>query len=102
MQTENTALRRSLDAWCIAREIRPEIVCEAEDVALLQGFGQQGMGMFAAPSVVERDIRRQYGVQVVGRLPEVRERFYAVSVERKIGHPGVVAILEAARTDLFG
>ncbi len=101
MQTENTALRRSLDAWCIANDVHPDITCEAEDVALLQVFGQEGMGMFAAPTVVESQIRKHYGVRVVGRLPEVRERFYAISVERKLLHPGVVAITEAARTRLF-
>ena len=101
LQTENTALRRSFDAWCIANDIHPEISCEVEDVALLQVFGQEGMGLFAAPTVVEAQIRRQYGVRVVGRLPEVRERFYAISVERKLVHPGVVALSEAARTRLF-
>jgi LysR family transcriptional activator of nhaA len=77
-------------------------VCEAEDVALLQVFGQEGMGLFAAPSVVETQIRRQYHVRVVGRLPDVRERFYAISAERKLAHPAVLALTEAARTRLFG
>jgi LysR family transcriptional activator of nhaA len=71
-------------------------------VALLQVFGQEGMGLFAAPSVVEAQIRRQYNVRVVGRLPTVRERFYAISAERKLAHPAVVAITEAARETLFG
>ncbi len=101
LQTENTALRRSFDAWCIAHDVRPEITCEVEDVALLQVFGQEGMGLFAAPTVVEAQIRRQYSVRVVGRLPDVRERFYAISVERQLVHPGVVALSEAARTRLF-
>lgn len=101
LQTENTALRRSLDAWCIAQGIRPHITCEVEDVALLQVFGQEGMGLFAAPTVVEAQIRKQYGVRVVGRLPDVREKFYAISVERKLMHPGVVALSNAARTRLF-
>jgi LysR family transcriptional activator of nhaA len=101
LQTENCALRQSFDAWCIANEIRPAITCEVEDVALLQVFGQEGMGLFAAPTVVEDQIRKQYGVRVVGRLPEVKERFYTISVERKLVHPGVVALTEAARTRLF-
>ncbi len=101
LQTENTALRRSLDAWFIANDVRPDIACEAEDVALLQVFGQEGMGLFAAPTVVEAQIRKHYGVRIIGRLPEVRERFYAISVERKLLHPGVVALTEAARTRLF-
>jgi LysR family transcriptional activator of nhaA len=100
--TENTALRRSLDAWCIAHDIAPQIVAEVEDVAILQVFGQEGMGLFAAPSVVEAQIRKHYGVRVVGRLPEVRERFYAISVERKLAHPAVIALTTAARQRLFG
>ena len=102
LQTPNTALRRSLDVWFAASGVRPHVVAEVEDVALLQVLGQEGLGVFAAPSVVETEIRRAYGVRVVGRLVGVRERFYAVSVERRLKHPGVVAISEAARRDLFG
>ena len=102
LQTENTALRRSLDQWFAAENVRPHIVAEVEDVALLQVLGQQGMGLFAAPSVVEDEVSRAYGVRVIGRLESVRERFYAISVERKLSHPAVVAISEAARTELFG
>ena len=102
LQTPNTALRRSLDVWFAASGVRPHVVAEVEDVALLQVLGQEGLGVFAAPSVVETEIRRAYAVRVVGRLVGVRERFYAVSVERRLKHPGVVAISEAARRDLFG
>ncbi len=102
LQTPNTALRRSLDAWFATSGVRPEIAAEVEDVALLQVLGQEGFGVFAAPSVVEDEIRRAYGVRVVGRLETVRERFYAVSVERKLKHPAVVAISEGARRELFG
>lgn len=102
LPTGNTALRRSLDAWFIGEGLTPQIVAEVEDVALLQVFGQEGMGLFAAPSVVEAQIRKAYRVEVVGRLPQVRERFYAISVERKLAHPAVVALTTAARTRLFG
>jgi LysR family transcriptional activator of nhaA len=102
LPTGNTALRRSLDAWFIGEGLAPQIVAEVEDVALLQVFGQEGMGLFAAPSVVEAQIRKAYRVAVVGRLPQVRERFYAISVERKLAHPAVVALTAAARTRLFG
>ena len=101
LQTPNTALRRSLEHWFAQAGVRPELVAEVEDVALLQVLGQQGLGLFAAPSVVEAEIRRAYGVDVVGRLEHVRERFYAVSVERRLKHPGVVAISEGARRELF-
>jgi LysR family transcriptional activator of nhaA len=102
LQTENTALRRSLDGWFAEEGIAPRIVAEVEDVALLQVLGQQGMGLFAAPSVVEAEVRSAYGVGTVGRLERVRERFYAISVERRLTHPAVLAISEAARTGLFG
>lgn len=101
MPTSNTAMRRSIDAWCIAQDIRPDVVCDVEDVALLQVFGQEGMGLFAAPTVVEAQIRRAYGVRVVGRLPDVRERFYAISAERRLAHPAVVALSDGARMRLF-
>jgi LysR family transcriptional activator of nhaA len=99
--TENTALRRSLDQWFEAEKIHPLMMGEFEDSALLQVFGQNGMGLFAAPSVIEAEIRQQYGVQVIGRIDTVRERFYAISVERKLKHPAVVAISESARQKLF-
>jgi LysR family transcriptional regulator, transcriptional activator of nhaA len=101
LPTENTALRRSLDGWFIANDIVPRVVAEVEDVAILQVFGQEGMGLFVAPTVVEAQIKRHYGVRVVGRLTDVRERFYAISVERKLVHPAVVALTDAARKRLF-
>ena len=61
-------------------------------------FGQDGIGVFPAPSVIEKEICRQYKVRVVGRTDAVRERYYAISVERRLKHPAVVAICEAART----
>jgi LysR family transcriptional regulator, transcriptional activator of nhaA len=97
MPTSNTATRRSLDAWFATHDLHPDIVCEAEDVALLQVFGQEGMGLFAAPTIVESQIRQAYHVRVVGRLPDVRERFFAISAERKLAHPAVVALSEGAR-----
>jgi LysR family transcriptional activator of nhaA len=65
-------------------------------------FGQTGVGLFPAPSVIEKEVRQQYGVCVIGRLKSVRERFYAISAERKLKHPAVVAISQVARQKLFG
>lgn len=100
--TENTASRRSLDQWFDTQGIRPRIGGEFADTALLEAFGQAGRGVFAAPTAIEAEVRRQYGVQLVGRVESLRERFYAISVERKLKHPAVVAISEAARQKLFG
>jgi LysR family transcriptional activator of nhaA len=101
LQTRNTALRHSLELWFDAAGVAPQVVGEVEDMAVLQVLGQNGLGLFAAPSVVEADICHSYRVQVVGRLEKVRERFYGVSVERRLRHPAVVAISESARAELF-
>ena len=101
LPTDNTTLRRSLDQWLEAEGIRPMVIGEFEDSALLKVFGQSGAGLFAAPSVIEAEVRRQYSVQIVGRVEAVIERFYAISVEHKLKNPAVVAISEAARQKLF-
>ncbi len=97
LPTENTALRRSLDQWFAALGIRPNLRGEFEDSALLKTFGRSGEGVFAVPIAIEQDIRRHYGVRRIGKTTGVRERFYAISVERKLKHPAVVAISEQAR-----
>lgn len=101
LPTENTTLRRSLEQWLDAEEIRPNIVAEIADSSLLKTFGRAGTGVFAAPSVIEAEICRQYQVEVIGRLQDVVERFYAISIERRIKHPAVLAISSAAREELF-
>lgn len=98
---ENMTLRRSLNHWLDRNAIRPRVVAEFEDSALMKVFGSDGVGLFPAPTVVEREVKSQYGVHVLGRLDDVRERFYAISVERRLKHPAVVAISEAARHELF-
>lgn len=100
LPTEDTVLRRSLDQWFDTLGIRPEVRGEFEDSALMKMFGRTGEGVFAIPSAVEKDIRKHYGVQRVGRAQGLRERFYAVSVERKLKHPAVVAISEKALRSL--
>ncbi len=99
--TNNTSLRRSLDYWFESNQIRPDNRGEFEDSALIKVFGQASVGFFAASSVIEAEIVRQYNVQVVGRIDTVRERFYAISVERKLKHHAVIAICDAARRSLF-
>ena len=102
LPTEDTALRRSLETWFDAQGIRPRIVGEFEDSALLEAFGQDGVGVFTAPSVIEKEVVRQHAVRVLGRTDKVRERFYAISAERRLRHPAVVALTAAARERLFG
>ena len=97
----NTTLRRAIDQWFDARDIRPMIIAEFEDSALLKVFGKSGIGVFPGPAAIEEEIVRQYSVKVIGRLDEVREQYFAISVERRLKHPAVVAITEAARSQLF-
>jgi LysR family transcriptional activator of nhaA len=100
LPTEGTVLRRSLDQWFDAEGIRPAVRGEFEDSALLKTFGRSGEGVYAIPTAVERDVRRHYGARRIGRAVGLRERFFAVSVERKLRHPAVVAISEQARRSL--
>jgi LysR family transcriptional regulator, transcriptional activator of nhaA len=101
LPTEGSALRRSLDAWFEQRGIRPLVVGEFEDSALLKTFASEGAGLFVGAAAIEREIRAQYGVKSVGSLDGVTERFYAISAERRLTHPAVRAITEAARGELF-
>lgn len=98
---DDSDLRRSLELWFDEQRVHPKIVAEFEDNALLKVFGEEGAGLFAAPTAIEAEVRRKYNVQLVGRLESVRERFYVITVERKIRHPAVVAISDAARKKLF-
>ncbi len=97
---ETLPIRRSLNQWFESVGVHPHVVAEFEDSALLKVFGGDGLGLFPAPTVVEDDIQRQHELRVVGRVEEVRERFYAISMERRIQHPGVQAMLAAARDQL--
>lgn len=98
---ENSTLRRSLDQWFDSNRIRPRLVGEFQDSALAKAFGQAGIGVFAAPTAVEEPVKKNYGVLPVGRIETLVEHYYAISVERKFKHPAVLAILHAARQELF-
>lgn len=102
LPTEGSSLRRSLDQWFDTEGLRPRVAGEIEDRALLKVFGQAGVGLFPAPVAIEAEVRAQFGVKLVGRVDAVKERFYALSAERKLKHPAVVAISRAARRKLFG
>jgi len=97
----SSAVRPQLEAWLTRHQLHPRVVAEFDDGALMQAFGREGGGVFVAPSVVEDETCAQYGVQVVGRSDEMVDSFYAISVERRITHPAVAAITDAARGRLF-
>lgn len=101
LPTQNTTMRRALEQWFDDNQIRPETIHEFEDSALLKVFGQAGAGMLAIPTPVSDEVALQYSLEPIGRIPEVTERFYAISVERRLKHPAVLAISEAARENLF-
>ena len=94
---QHTVVRRSLDHWLEVRNLRPQVVGEFEDSALVKAFGQAGAGVFVAPMVIEKEIRKQYEVKFVGSAEGLTERIYAITVERRIKHPGVIAISQAGR-----
>ena len=98
---EGTLIRRSLDRWLEELGIVPVVIGEFEDSALLQAFGHVGAGLFAAPQAIEREVRELYGVDVAGRIESIREQFYAISAERRLRHPAVVAISQSAQMKLF-
>jgi LysR family transcriptional activator of nhaA len=101
LPTATAALRRDLERWFDQLAIRPRIVGEFDDSALLKVFGQAGAGAFAAPKAIAREISRQYRVKPIGDAEGLVERYFAISVERRLKHPGVLAISNAARSDLF-
>ncbi|SHO52388.1 transcriptional activator NhaR [Desulfopila aestuarii] len=96
-----SSLRGMLDRWLDKMNIQPLIVGEFDDSALLKVFGQAGEGIFITPTVIEKEVVRQYQVKVIGRTVDIKEKFYAISVERIIKHPAVAAISEAAHLKLF-
>ena len=102
LPTENTAFRRSLDFWFESKNIRPVILGEFEDFALLRAFGETGAGVFPLPSVLEAQVQKEKKLKTLGATADVRTQFYAISAERKLQHPAVLAIRNAARRDLFG
>jgi len=101
MPSSTAAIRNSLEHWLEEQDVRPTVVAEFEDAALMKVFGQAGRGVFPAPTVVEKQICANYDVAPVAVLETVRERFYAISPERKIRHPGVARIVESAKEGIF-
>ncbi|MDX2087780.1 MAG: LysR family transcriptional regulator [Kofleriaceae bacterium] len=97
-----STLRRALDAWFTTHGIRPAIIAEAEDSALLKAFAAEGMGAMFVPTVIAPVVAGRYGLTVIAEVPEVREQYFAISAERRLAHPAVVAIRAAARDDVFG
>ena len=101
MPAKSPALRRQLEEWFDEEDIVPVILGEFDDSALLKSFGQAGVGVFAGPTALEAEICQMYRVQLLGHVSNAQERFYAISPERKLKHPAIVAITERARETIF-
>jgi LysR family transcriptional activator of nhaA len=101
MPSDSTSLRRALDRWFEANGLRPAVCGEFADRALLRTFAQAGAGLCAVPTVVEAEVRRQYRLSVLGRLDDIKERFFLITTEKKLRHPAVAAMAELARETVF-
>ena len=102
IQGASASVRQQLEGWLTRHQVQPRVIGEFDDGALMTAFGRQGRGVFMAPTVLEAETVAQFGVKVIGRTDELVEEFFAVSVQRRITHPCVVAITDAARGQLFG
>lgn len=102
LPTDDTAIRRAVDQWLEKHDIRPVIVGEFEDYALLREFARAGQGLAPVPAVLEEDFCSQSGLHLIGTASSIQAKFYAISMERKIRHPAVVAICDAARAIFEG
>lgn len=98
---DDSPLRRALNVWFDSVGVRPTVVAECEDSALLKVFGADGLGLFPAPTVTAKEIGEQYRVVRLAHLKEVREQFWAISMERRLENRAVLAIRDAARAGLF-
>jgi LysR family transcriptional activator of nhaA len=101
LPSSGNQLRADIDQWLDKNRLHPQIVAEFDDSALMKAFGQEGVGIFIAPTVIEQEVFQQYNVKVIGQTNEIKESFYAISVERRIKNPIVSNIIESATNSLF-
>lgn len=101
LPTQNTVLRRSIEQWFLDHDFAPQILAEIEDGALMKVFASEGLGVAPIINVVLEDARNQYGLHAIGEMDGVETQFFAISVERKVTHPALVAMVEAARERIF-
>jgi LysR family transcriptional activator of nhaA len=101
MPADDTDLRRSLEHWFDGQGVRPIVVGEFEDSALASVFSEAAVGAFATPTPTEAQVKRQYGLSLLGRTKDIVESFYAISLDRRLKHPAVVAISEFAHSSIF-
>ena len=100
--SENTPFRRVLEGWFRQHDIRPRVVAEFEDLALMKVMAAEGRGFMALPAVAVDEARERYGFQTIGQAAQCRMHFHAITAERRIVHPAVALLTDRARRDLFG
>ena len=100
MPGDDFTFQQKLLAWFESKKIYPRVVGEFDDGALLKSFGQAGAGFFAAPQAISTYICAQYAVEEIGCIDAVAEQIYAITTERRLTHPAVIAIVQAT-SDLF-
>jgi len=101
LPSSGTQLRSRIDQWLDKYRLYPRVVAEFDDSALMKAFGQEGAGVFIAPAAIEAEVERQFQVKAIGQVDEVKEYFYAISVERRVTHPVVSTVMASARETLF-
>jgi LysR family transcriptional activator of nhaA len=101
LPSSGSQLRSGIDQWLDKHRIHPRMIAEFDDSALMKAFGQEGAGIFIAPAAIKEEVEWQYQVTEIGRVDEVKEHFYAISIERRVLHPVVSIVVEAARELLF-
>ena len=97
MPAANTPLRRQLEDWFEVVGVVPNVVAEFDDSALLKDFGAEALGVFPAPTVIKNRVASAYHSKLLGTVEAIAERFFAISPERKLKHPAVLAITQHAR-----
>ena len=101
LPAESCTIRRTLNQWLLTHEVTPRVAGQFEDSALMKAFGHAGVGLFFAPLAIAEEIERQYGVKQLAKCPDLREQYFAISIERRIRHPAVLAISETAKQQLL-
>lgn len=101
LPTKQYAIRQLFDKWSHDNNIFPMIRGQYDDSALMKAFGEQGLGVFFMPTIIEKEVSQAYHVEVIGRLSDIKQKFYAISAERKVTHPAVAAVCNSARDIIF-
>ena len=99
--TSSSPVRRGLEDWFEKHDLTPRTVAEFEDSALMKAFGEEGLGLFPSPKVIQAEVELMYKCRIIGETDSVQENYYAISPERKLKHPVVLDVIETARNNLF-